>query len=402
MAGPTSTSETRAARATEWAAALRDWQEAHREEMVRHLQGLVRLESPSHEAAAVGRVLDALAGDLAEVGLTPRRYGAGASAGVLLARPARSRRTRGLQLLLGHADTVWPVGTLRRMPCVLDGEHLKGPGVYDMKAGLTLLVFALRALRGLDLEPEVAPVVLVNADEEVGSPGSTRLIQRLGRIADRALVLEPSLGREGRIKTRRKGVGRFTITVQGRAAHAGLDPESGASAILELSHVVQALFALNDPARGVTVNVGQVDGGLRPNVIAPHSRAIVDVRVPTQREARRIEEEIQRLQAVTPGTRLEVEGRIGRPPLEPSPGGRALWELARELGAHLEVELEEGTAGGGSDGNTTGPLCPTLDGLGAVGDGAHALHEFVEVPRLPERAALLSLLLLQGPLRERT
>ncbi|HHH39351.1 MAG TPA: M20/M25/M40 family metallo-hydrolase, partial [Sedimenticola sp.] len=202
-------------------------------------------------------------------------------------------------------------------------------------------------------------------------------------------------------KTIYKGVGRFTITIRGRAAHAGLNPEQGASAILELSHVIQALYALNDPRRGISINVGTIDGGLRPNVIAPISTATVDVRVLTREDARAVEKSIRALEPVTPGVTLTVEGGIGRPPMERTPANRKLWHLARQLGRELGMELEEATAGGGSDGNYTSQYTATLDGLGAVGDGAHAAHEHVLLPPLPQRTALLAGLLLAPPLESR-
>jgi glutamate carboxypeptidase len=209
--------------------------------------------------------------------------------------------------------------------------------------------------------------------------------------------MEPSLGDDGAIKTERKGVGRFKITVHGKAAHAGLDPEGGASAILELSHVIQSLFAMNDASSGITVNVGTVDGGLQPNVIAPHSQAVVDVRVPTIREGDRIEKAIYGLVPITPGVRLTVEGGIGRPSMEQTPRNLALWQKAHALGAEIGLDLKQCRAGGGSDGNTTSQYTATLDGLGAVGHGAHAEHEFLYIDRTLERTALLALLLLAPP-----
>ena len=281
------------------------------------------------------------------------------------------------------------------MPVEVGNGVIRGPGVYDMKGGLVQMVFALRALRELDLEPAVTPVVFINSDEEVGSKESARHIRRLARVAERVFVLEPSLGPSGKLKTARKGVGRFSVLVEGVAAHAGLNPEEGASAILELSYLIQALFALNDPARGTTVNVGTIDGGFSPNVIAPQSRAVVDVRVPTREEACRVKEQILGLKPLTPGVRLRVEGGMGRPPMERTPRNQRLWERARELGEALGLGLEEGMAGGASDGNTTSLFTATLDGLGAVGDGAHALHEFVYADRMVERCALLVLLLME-------
>ncbi len=260
-----------------------------RDQFVSLLETLCRAESPSLDPVAQQAVHTVLAANLEALGFDVRRLPGRRSGVHLYARPRRRRRGAPVQLLMGHYDTVWPAGTLATMPFAIEGDRARGPGVYDMKGGLAQVVVALATLRGLGLEPVVTPVVLVNADEEVGSRESGRHVRRLARIADRALVLEPSLGIEGRLKTERKGVARYTVTVKGRAAHAGLDPTAGASAILELSHVIQALFALNDPAQGVTVNVGTIDGGLRPNVVAPESRAVVDVRTRTTAEAARVD-----------------------------------------------------------------------------------------------------------------
>jgi glutamate carboxypeptidase len=295
---------------------------------------------------------------------------------------------------------VWPLGTLQEMPLGIGEGVMRGPGVYDMKAGLVQMLYALQALRALYLEPSVTPLVFINSDEEIGSHESTPYIRRLARITDRAFVLEPSLGLEGKLKIARKGVGRFTVVVKGKAAHAGLNPDGGASAILELSYVIQKLFALNDPQKGTTVNVGMIDGGLRPNVIAPESRATIDVRVLTSEDARQIEEHIRHLQPVAPGVTLEIDGGMGRPPLEQTVRNQSLWEMARGLGREIGLDLAAGVAGGASDGNTTSLFTATLDGLGAVGDGAHARHEFIYFDKMVERGALLALLLLAPPLQE--
>jgi len=240
-------------------------------------------------------------------------------------------------------------------------------------------------------------LVFLNSDEEIGSRESGRYIARLAKKMERVYVLEPSLGMSGKLKTTRKGVGRFHVKIKGKAAHAGLDPGKGASAILELSHVIQSLFALNDIDRGVTVNVGTVDGGLRPNVVAPLSEAVVDVRVLTHADAEQVERAIHGLESSTPGVELEITGRVGRSPMEATERNRALWNLAQSLGRDIGMELEQDTAGGGSDGNTTSMFTATLDGLGAVGDGAHAHHEFLFIDKTIERAALLTLLLSAPP-----
>jgi glutamate carboxypeptidase len=233
----------------------------------------------------------------------------------------------------------------------------------------------------------------VNSDEEIGSRESSATIRRLSKIAVRSFVLEPGLGPSGKIKTARKGLGRYTVTVRGVAAHAGLDPERGASAILELSNVIQRLFALNDPGRGITVNVGTIEGGLRPNVIAPHSSAVVDVRVLDPLDAEAIDSAIRSMEAATPGTEVSATGGFGRPPMVRTPGNIALFEQAKRIGASMGLHLEEATAGGGSDGNTTSQHAPTLDGLGATGDGAHAPGEHVQLESIIERTALLAQLL---------
>jgi glutamate carboxypeptidase len=365
-----------------------------RQQFLSLLETLCRAESPSLDPVAQQAVHAVLADNLEALGYAVRRLPARRGGAHLLGRPRRRARGAPLQLVVGHYDTVWPAGTLATMPFAVEGDRARGPGVYDMKGGLAQIVIALATLRGLGLEPALTPVVLVNADEEVGSRDSGRHVRRLARVAARALVLEPSLGVDGRLKTERKGVARYTVTVKGRAAHAGLDPTAGASAILELSHVIQALFAMNDPALGVTVNVGTIDGGLRPNVVAPESRAVVDVRTRTLEDAARIDAAIRALEPVTAGTSLVVEGGVGRPPLEPTPRNQALFETARALGAQVDLRLAGGLAGGGSDGSTASQHTATLDGLGPVGDGAHAAHEYLEIGPTLDRAALLALLLL--------
>lgn len=368
--------------------------------MLALLRQLTELESPSSDADSQHAVEAVLTTELEKLDYRVRPLAGRRTGGALFGRPLQRARGAPVQLLIGHYDTVWPVGTLQSMPFEIDDDKVRGPGVFDMKGGIVQILFSLRCIRDLDLQPTVTPVVLLNSDEEIGSRETARYIRVLARIANRALVLEPSMGPEGTIKTTRKGVGRFTVRARGRAAHAGLDPEAGASAILELSHVIQKLFRLNDPARGISVNVGTIDGGIRPNVIAPESSAVIDVRVATSADAEEVQAAILAIEPETPGVLLEIEGRIGRPPLEPTPANQALWKLARELGAELGLDLREGLAGGGSDGSTTSLYTATLDGLGPVGDGAHASHEHLLLDRTIERAALLTLLILAPPLPE--
>jgi glutamate carboxypeptidase len=370
------------------------YMEGQRGELIRLLELSVRAESPSDVPQAQGEIRAIIAAELEGLGLRVRRVPGRNSGGMLFA--SLPERTRGapVQLMLGHYDTVWPLGTLDRMPFEVDGDIIRGPGVYDMKGGIVQALLALGALRHFGFRPALSPAVFLNSDEEIGSRESSRYISALAPCMRRVFVLEPSLGTAGLLKTARKGIGRFSVTVSGEAAHAGLDPGAGASAILELSHVIQSLFALNDIDRGITVNVGTIDGGLRPNVVAPQSQAVVDVRVATRLDAEQVESAILGLQAETPGTSLSVEGGFGRPAMERTPANRKLWQLARQLGSELGLALEDGLAGGGSDGNTTSLYTATLDGLGAVGDGAHARHEHLCIGKTLERTALLTLLLM--------
>ena len=373
---------------------IQSWMDDHHQEMIGFIKQLVLIESPSDVPESQKAVLDLLSNAFAEIHYCVRRIPGRNSGGQLFARPITRDRNKPVQLLLGHCDTVWPIGTIQDMPLTIKDGKMHGPGVYDMKTGLTQIIFVLRALQELGLDPLLTPVVFINSDEEIGSRESSRYIHKLAKLANRSLITEPSLGPRGLIKTARKGVGRFSIKIKGKAAHAGLNPEEGASAIHELANVIQKLFELNDAEKGISVNVGTIDGGLRANVIAPSCNAITDVRVLTHEDAEAIELAIKSIQPVTPGVTLEIEGRIGRPPLEKTPANRAFWNIASNLARELDFELEEGTAGGGSDGNTTSLYNATLDGLGAVGDGAHAQHEHIELEKLPQRCALLGLLLL--------
>jgi glutamate carboxypeptidase len=372
---------------------IRRYVEDHREALFQYLKSLVLAESPSTEPETQRQVFELLAEPLRELGFESRFLRGRRSGGQLYARPSHRRRGSKAQLLLGHCDTVWPVGTLARMPLVVENNIMRGPGVYDMKAGLAQIVFALRALAALEHEPRVTPVLYVSTDEELGSEDSRHRIQLLARRVVRVLVPEPSTGSEGKLKTARKGVGLFTVTVHGRGAHAGVEPEKGISAILEMSRIIQELHELNDPARGVTVTVGIVEGGTRSNIIPDRARAYVDVRARTLADADAVAARIRDLRPRMAGARVETEGGLDRPPLENTPRNRALWETAREAGRLLGIELEESESGGGSDGNLTSPFAATLDGLGGVGGGAHAEHEFIHLDKLLERTALLALLI---------
>ena len=356
------------------------------------LEQLAEAESPSLEPATQARPFATLADELRSIGFEVERLPGRGTGDHLEARP-RGRRGA-YQLLLGHMDTVWPTGTLEQMPVVADDDRVRGPGVYDMKGGLVQMVFALRALHEFHAHSPLVPVVFVNSDEEIGSHDSRTHIRRLAAGAERAFVLEPSFGPSGKLKTARKGAGYFTVTVEGRASHAGLDPEKGASAILEVSHQIQRLFALNDRERGISVNVGTIDGGLRPNVVAPRVTAEVDVRVLHAEDAEAVQRAILGLTPVEEGVVVEVAGELGCPPLERTERNVALWRAAQRAARELGIEIDEATVGGTSDGNITSQYTATLDGLGSVGDGAHASHEYVVASQMPKRAALVALLLL--------
>jgi glutamate carboxypeptidase len=376
------------------AEALLEFLASRRQAMVDALVGLASLESPTDVPETQGAVQRRLTAALEARGFWVRRIRGRRTGGHLYARPAQRERGRPGQLLIGHSDTVWPVGTLATMPVRVENGQVHGPGTFDMKAGLVQAIFALEALGALDLVPPATPVLLINSDEETGSPDSRRWVRLVARNVVRSFVLEPAFGADGRLKTARKGIARFRVTVRGRAAHAGLDPTAGASAISELAHVITKLHALTDLGRGTTVNVGTVRGGTRPNVVAAEAVAEVDVRVSTLNDGEEITRAIHALEPETPGTSIQVEGSLRTPPLERTPRNRALWTQARAAGARLGLELDEMSAGGGSDGNTTSQFTATLDGLGAIGDGAHAAHEGVSIDGMVERAALLAELLM--------
>ncbi len=361
---------------------------------------LVAIESPSPDPVATREVLERLTTELNELGYHHRMSEPNKSGGYLYARPARRRRHEPSQLLVGHVDTVWPVGTLETRPWNVRNGVAHGPGVFDMKAGVVQILYALRSIRDLGLDPPATPLVIFNSDEEIGSRESTSAIDRLSRVASRAFVCEPGLGSTGAMKTARKGLAKYTVTVHGRAAHAGLDPEAGASAILELSSVIQRLFNLTDRERDITVNVGTIEGGIQANVVAPRSQAVVDVRVLNEEDAVSVDAAIRSMEPVTPGTSITVTGGFGRPPMVRSERNQVLFERAKRIGARLGMDLSEVTAGGGSDGNTTSQHTATLDGLGIVGDGAHAPSERIDLTSLAPRTALLAALLMEPIDRE--
>ncbi len=357
------------------------------------LRRLARAESPSTNPEAQREVQRLLTDALTDLDFETIRLPGDETGGALYARPADRTREQPCQLLLGHGDTVWDHGTLDEMPVVRDENRLRGPGVFDMKAGLANIVFALRALDALNLSPPVTPLVLVTSDEEIGSPESRPYIERLARVAERVYVLEPALGLDGKIKTARKGTGEMTFRVR------PTEESAKSNVVLELSNLVQRLYEFHEPERGVTINVGTIDGNqIDAETGASYGQLVADVRVPTHEAAETVCSAIADMEAHTPGLTVDVQGGLNRPPLERTPGNRQLWERAQRLGQRLGLDLEEGRAGGGSDGNFTSRHAPTLDGLGAVGDGAHAPHEHIGIDETLDRCTLLALLLLEPPL----
>jgi glutamate carboxypeptidase len=383
---------------TERAQLLRNYISEHKADFLSLLQSLVEIESPSDQPETFSMIWELLSEQFKNLNYSVTHFEGDETAGQLLCKPNDFDPSKPTQLILGHCDTVWDVGTLNEMPFTIEDDFAAGPGIYDMKSGITMMVFGIQAIQYLDKTPKVQPIFIINSDEEIGSHESEDRIVEQAKLAERTFVLEPSLGKEGKIKTRRKGVGGFEISINGKPSHAGLAPEEGVSAILGLSHIVQQLFRLNDPANGVTVNVGTIEGGERSNVVAAKSKAVVDVRVPTKKDGERIKEKIYNLQPEIEGVELSVTGDINRPPLEKNESNKKLWNTTKKLGKELELELQEGMSGGASDGNFSNLYSPTIDGLGAVGEGAHAYHEKIFLEQTLDRLALFTLLLLEPPL----
>jgi glutamate carboxypeptidase len=364
--------------------------------MVRLLADFVRCESPSHDKAAVDRFGAIVArewrrrGGKVRILRNPSR-GNHVRAEVWL---GQGRPPRQQIMVLGHMDTVYPAGTLAKMPFRVSGGRAWGPGTFDMKGGLVLALFAVDALKATGTKTSKRLVFLWTSDEEIGSESSRRAIEREARRSAAVLVLEPSFGTGGRLKTARKGVGGAEIVVTGRSAHAGVDPEKGVNAVHELALQIQRVMKLNDPRRGITVQATVVAGGTVSNVIPASARAELDIRYSRMADAATLQRQLRRLRPILKGARVEMRGERYRPPLERTAAIRALFRQAQSLMRELGLPLGEAATGGGSDGNLTAALgVPTLDGLGAVGDSPHSPREHVAIRALPERAALIAGLL---------
>lgn len=367
----------------------------HQQEILEDLQTVVAMETPSLEKEAVDRLGRHMAGLFAEAGATtqflPRE-----DRGDILRLEWGTGTEPGQTLVLAHMDTVFSAGDIAKNPLRIENGRLYGPGTCDMKGGFILFLWALRCLKELGLQPRRKVVALLTSDEEVGSVASREAIEEEARKSAVTLVAESPMA-NGALKTWRKGTSMYRLDVTGKPAHAGVDPTKGISAAVELAHHILTLHSLTDMSVGTTVNVGIIQGGTRTNVVPAEAFARIDVRFMTMEEAHRIDEIIRGLKPVLPGAKLEVTGGINRPPMVRNEATIALFQKAQAAAREMGFDLEEAGTGGGSDGNfTSGVGCPTLDGLGACGNGIHTLDEYVEIEPLPQRAALLARMLMEA------
>ncbi len=358
--------------------------------IVATVRELAEIESPSDDKAAVDRIAGFLAQKFEMLGGRAQLHRSndfGDSLQVSFSSPSGRKPV----LLLGHYDTVYPLGTLAKMPCALEKGRLRGPGVLDMKSGIALMIHAVEALQTWHGELPRPVSVLLVSDEEVGSRSSRKITESLAKKSAAVLVLEPAAGLRGAVKTARKGVGEYMLRVKGVAAHAGLDPGKGHSAILELARQIAVIAKLNNLRQGVSVNAGVIEGGTRSNVVAAEAWVKLDVRIKSARQASVVDRKLRSLKPFDKHCGLEISGGINRLPMERTAGVADLYKQAKKIAGEMEWELEEAAVGGGSDGNfTAGMGIPTLDGLGGVGEGAHAVHEYIVISELPRRAMLLA------------
>jgi glutamate carboxypeptidase len=373
---------------------LLSYARARQSEMVAQIRQLVECESPSDDPSAVNRFVELVSDTLAPFGKVKTFPGGKFGRHLVCEVQLPGRKKSGQVLALGHADTVWPLGTLRTMPFRQADGRLWGPGVLDMKAGIAFFIFAVRALRELEIPVGSKVLLQLNSDEEVGSDSSRTLTEKNAARSKAVLVLEPGTGLEGKLKTARKGVGHFTVVVRGKASHAGVDFQAGASAVVELARQIARIAGFTQLGRGITVNPGVIAGGTRSNVVAAEGRAEIDIRVRRLKDAPALEKKFRALKPYDPRCTIEVSGGLNRPPMERSAGIIRLFRTAQKLARELGVELEESQTGGGSDGNFTAALgVATLDGLGGVGEGVHAANESILVDRMADRTALIAKLL---------
>ncbi len=365
-------------------------------EIVALISELAACESPSDAPAAVNRFVDLFIEKTGDVASAKTFESAKFGKTLRLEFKLPGEAKQGQVLALGHSDTVWPIGTVKTMPVNVADGRLWGPGVLDMKAGLVFFVFAMRALRDLNIPLKREVALLVVPDEEVGSTSSRAITEEEAKRSKCVLVLEPGTGFAGKLKTARKGVGDYQVFIKGKAAHAGVDFTSGASAIVEAARQISEIAKFTDLDRGITVNPGVISGGTRSNVIAETARVHVDVRVNRLPDAGELDAKFRALKAKDDRCSVWVEGGLNRPPMERTEEIAALFYKARALGEAMGVSIEESSTGGGSDGNFTAALgVPTLDGLGGVGEGAHAPNESILLDRVADRVALLAALVAE-------
>jgi len=367
---------------------------AKQRDIVGLIRELVECESPTDNPQAVNRFVDLLSNRV-EANHVKRLPGGrfGNHLRCEFALPG-SNESAGQILVLAHSDTVWPFGTLAQMPCREQAGRLWGPGVLDMKSGIAFFIYAMRMLKLLEIPVQRKIVLQVNSDEEEGSESSRPLTEEAAKRCALVLVLEPGTGLKGKLKTARKGVGDYLVRVNGRAAHAGIDFQTGASAVVELARQIQRIAGFTRIEQGITVNPGVISGGTRSNVIAAEAWAQVDIRVVRMKDAPALDKKFRSLKPFDKRCTVEVDGGLNRPPMERTAATKKLLQEARGFGRELGVKIEDSLSGGGSDGNFTAALgIPTLDGLGGVGEGAHAANESILIDRIADRTALLAMLL---------
>jgi glutamate carboxypeptidase len=367
---------------------------AQQKQIIAFIKELVECESPTDAPEEVNRFVDLLISHTGDIAVAKRIRSKRFGDHLRLEFKLGGKRKEGQILGLGHSDTVWPMGTLRHMPFRLSKGRLWGPGALDMKSGLAFFITAVRTLRELDIPVNRKIALLVVSDEEVGSLTSRQVTEVEAKRSNAVLVLEPGTGLTGKLKTARKGIGRYIVSIEGRAAHAGVDFDNGASAILEAAKQIEKISALTNRERGITVNPGVVSGGTRSNVVAAEARIEVDARAVRMQDTETVDRKLKALRPVDKRCKVQVEGGLNRPPMERTKAITRLFTQAQEIGTQLGLTLEESSTGGGSDGNFTAALgVPTLDGLGGVGEGAHAPNESILVDRIADRVALLAALL---------
>lgn len=369
---------------------------ARQPEIIDLIREMVECESPSDSPRDVNRFVDLMIERTRDIAKAKTIPSDGFGKHLRLEFNLPGRKKKGQLLGVGHSDTVWPLGTLKSMPFREAGGRLWGPGVLDMKSGMAFFLYAARALRELNVEVKRKIVMFVVSEEEVGSRTSRALTEAEATQSDSVLVLEPGTGLDGKLKTARKGVGNYTIYIEGKASHAGVDFENGANAIVEAARQVERIAEFTDPQRGITVNPGIISGGTRTNVVPAQARIEVDIRAVRTKDAAALHKKFRSLRPIDKRCKLRVEGGLNRPPMERTKAILGLFATAKKISADLGVAVEETLSGGGSDGNFTAALgVPTLDGIGGVGEGAHAINESILTDRIADRTALLAGLLAE-------